>query len=71
MKLASFYVRVSILSKYKYNSVCIMSLQPIPSNTEIKVWYSAEYAEMMGKPLLPDPKPIVRDAPATAQGTGM
>ncbi|OWF46387.1 Zinc finger protein PLAG1 [Mizuhopecten yessoensis] len=31
-----------------------VSTKPIPSNTELKVWYSADYAEKMGKDMLPD-----------------
>ncbi|CAG2244594.1 unnamed protein product [Mytilus edulis] len=43
--------------------IFFVSIKPIPSNTEIKVWYSAEYAEMMDKPLLPDPEPIITETP--------
>ncbi|XP_060069913.1 uncharacterized protein LOC132549945 [Ylistrum balloti] len=34
--------------------VFYVSTKPIPSNTELKVWYSADYAEKMGKEMLPD-----------------
>ncbi|XP_063432507.1 uncharacterized protein LOC134714823 isoform X2 [Mytilus trossulus] len=43
--------------------IFFVSIKPIPSNTEIKVWYSAEYAETMDKPLLSDPEPIITETP--------
>ena len=33
--------------------VCLLLFQPIPSNTELKVWYSADYAQSIGKGMLP------------------
>ncbi|KAJ8305661.1 hypothetical protein KUTeg_016206 [Tegillarca granosa] len=31
-----------------------VSIKPIPSNTELRVWYSADYAKMMDKNMLPE-----------------
>ncbi|XP_061191444.1 PR domain zinc finger protein 10-like [Saccostrea echinata] len=36
------------------NQIFFVSTKPIPSNTEIRVWYEAEYAKLVQKELLPE-----------------
>ncbi|KAK3091028.1 hypothetical protein FSP39_016618, partial [Pinctada imbricata] len=46
--------------------IFFISTEPIPSNTEIRVWYSPDYAKQIGKELLlekKEEKPVIREIP--------